>query len=56
MNKELEASKRIGSSGYRQEGFNYVHTVRESFEVDSPESPHLVLVYDPMWEYLAVLQ
>ena len=35
-NMELEASKRIRSAGYRQEGSNHVRTVRESFEVDSP--------------------
>ena len=53
---ELEASKCIQSADPEHEGLKYLRVVRESFEVGGPDSPHLVLVYDPMRESLATLQ
>ena len=53
---ELAVSQILSRADPRHEGFRYVRTVLDSFQIPGPSGSHLCLVYAPMRETMSTLQ
>ena len=55
-NTELVLSQHIAKADPKHEGFRFVRTVLESFEIQGQHGQHLCLVYVPMRESMSTFQ